>query len=414
MLRSKLPSNIKSKGKFYSANDDDEKEFYNDFINSISNSTSLFYASLWDIDKEARTNEHEGKNNSTIWEPLSKCVKDVSKELPKGYKVTFDGGDWDDILIDIVYSDSIKESLVLQEAEKEEDFIHSSFVKESEWKSKYRSKFISVYKDTISKLKNFDKQMPNNNVLNYPDKDPEDWPSNIMIKYMDNFKGGPNDRQSGICTKCLTICELNDKSIPVFKRKTIRESLEKLLDSCIPSDLTKDNTKKMYFFIHGSGNKYTLIANSIIMNESASLQEFSRASIPASEFGVPSKKKFPLDSASHVKSAIRFFNYVDTEDEAELAKRIKEKAKKFGVAIRCGKKNRLSKYITKEYVNEFMAAGAIGNDAYAVINGSIKQAAYQNGYKYIEDDEYPYTKKRKANKEIHKNTMMNNDFTNKE
>ena len=61
-----------------------------------------------------------------------------------------------------------------------------------------------------------------------------------------------------------------------------------------------------------------------------------------------------------------------------------------------------------------MAAGAIGNDAYAVINGSIKQAAYQNGYKYIEDDEYPYTKKRKANKEIHKNTMMNNDFTNKE
>ena len=34
--------------------------------------------------------------------------------------------------------------------------------------------------------------------------------------------------------------------------------------------------------------------------------------------------------------------------------------------------------------------------------------------KYIEDDEYPYTKKRKVNKEIHKNTMMNNDFINKE
>ena len=56
-----------------------------------------------------------------------------------------------------------------------------------------------------------------------------------------------------------------------------------------------------------------------------------------------------------------------------------------------------------------MAAGAIGNDAYAVINGSIKQAAYQNGYQYTEDDEYPYTKKKKA--KIHKNNMMKNDFT---
>ena len=143
-------------------------------------------------------------------------------------------------------------------------------------------------------------------------------------------------------------------------------------------------------------------------NESV-VQEAARSKLPESEFGVPSKRKFPLDSAQHVKSAIRFFNYVEQEDEAELAKRIKKKAKEFGVPIRCGKKNRLSKYISKEYVNEFMAASAIGNGAYAVINGSIKQAAYQNGFQYTEDDEYPYTKKKKA--KIHKNNMMKNDFT---
>lgn len=145
------------------------------------------------------------------------------------------------------------------------------------------------------------------------------------------------------------------------------------------------------------------------IKESDELQEATRSELPESEFGVPGKRKFPLDTPERVKSAVRFFNYVEPEDEAELAKRIKAKAKKFGIVIRCGKKNRLSKYISKEYVNEFMAASAIGNDAYAVINGSIKQAAYQNGFQYTEDDEYPYTKKKKA--KIHKNNMMKNDFT---
>ena len=178
------------------------------------------------------------------------------------------------------------------------------------------------------------------------------------------------------------------------------------------SDNSGDNILKLVSWYIKSEKSLSKFKKGI--KESEELQEATRSELPESEFGVPGKRKFPLDTPERVKSAVRFFNYVEPEDEAELAKRIKEKAKKFGVAIRCGKKNRLSKYITKEYVNEFMAAGAIGNDAYAVINGSIKQAAYQNGYKYIEDDEYPYTKKCKVNKEIHKNTMMNNDFINKE
>lgn len=171
---------------------------------------------------------------------------------------------------------------------------------------------------------------------------------------------------------------------------------------------------KFMFHLAGQYAGNIMKGRKAVKKLSKRLQETTRSELSESEFGVPGKRKFPLDTPERVKSAIRFFNYVEPEDEAELAKRIKAKAKKFGIVIRCGKKNRLSKYITKEYVNEFMAAGAIGNDAYAVINGSIKQAAYQNGYKYIEDDEYPYTKKRKESRTIHKNTMMNNDFTNKE
>ena len=183
----------------------------------------------------------------------------------------------------------------------------------------------------------------------------------------------------------LTVDKDNELAIDIYKRKGFA------------IDNSRNAGKKMHYMVLKPHQ-----------NESA-VQEATRSELPESEFGVPSKRKFPLDSAQHVKSAIRFFNYVEPEDEAELAKRIKKKAKEFGVPIRCGKKNRLSKYISKEYVNEFMAASAIGNDAYAVINGSIKQSAYQNGFQYTEDDEYPYTKKKKA--KIHKNNMMKNDFT---
>ena len=40
-----------------------------------------------------------------------------------------------------------------------------------------------------------------------------------------------------------------------------------------------------------------------------------RNDLPDSEFGVPSKRKFPLDTEAHVRSAIKFFNYVDPDDE---------------------------------------------------------------------------------------------------
>lgn len=134
-----------------------------------------------------------------------------------------------------------------------------------------------------------------------------------------------------------------------------------------------------------------------VIKESAILEE-KRSEIPAKEFGVPSKRKFPLTDAKHVKSAIKFFNYVDEEDEAELARNIKRKAKEFGVVIRCGKQNRLSKYINKEYVNEFMAVSAIGNNMYAVNNGNIKQHIAQGDHIVSATDSYPYTKKEKRKK----------------
>ena len=82
--------------------------------------------------------------------------------------------------------------------------------------------------------------------------------------------------------------------------------------------------------------------------EEAYLIEMSAAErnkLPDSAFGVSDKRKFPLDTEKHVRSAIKFFNYVDKEDEAELAKNIIKAMKKYNITdVKVGKSNRFSNY----------------------------------------------------------------------
>ena len=70
-----------------------------------------------------------------------------------------------------------------------------------------------------------------------------------------------------------------------------------------------------------------------------------RKKLPDSAFGIPSKRKYPLDTEAHVRSAIRFFNYVSKEDEQELADNINKAIRKFNITdIKVGKNNRFYKY----------------------------------------------------------------------
>lgn len=69
------------------------------------------------------------------------------------------------------------------------------------------------------------------------------------------------------------------------------------------------------------------------------------------KFGVPEQKKFPLPDADHVKSAIRFFNYVDPKYEKELAEAILKHMKEYGMSFEdfgVGDENKFKKYIPKE------------------------------------------------------------------
>ena len=78
----------------------------------------------------------------------------------------------------------------------------------------------------------------------------------------------------------------------------------------------------------------------------AQLTAKERKEIPDREYGLPKKRKYPMPDKKHVRAAIRFFNYVDKEDEAELARNINKMAKKYGMVdeIKVGSDNRFSKY----------------------------------------------------------------------
>lgn len=68
------------------------------------------------------------------------------------------------------------------------------------------------------------------------------------------------------------------------------------------------------------------------------------------KFGVPEQKKFPMPDAKHVRSAIRFFNYVDPSHEKELAKAILARMEEYGMnfdEFEVGDANRFKKYIPK-------------------------------------------------------------------
>lgn len=76
----------------------------------------------------------------------------------------------------------------------------------------------------------------------------------------------------------------------------------------------------------------------------ATLSAADRKAISDKDYGLPGQRKYPMPDESHVRSAIRFFNHVDSSDEAELARNINKKIKQYDLDVNVGKDNRFSKY----------------------------------------------------------------------
>ena len=77
-----------------------------------------------------------------------------------------------------------------------------------------------------------------------------------------------------------------------------------------------------------------LIGNTKIEEvEESYINEMKRSELPDSAFGLKSQRKYPLDTAQHVNSAIRLFGHCPESQKKELAKRISRKAKEYGIKI---------------------------------------------------------------------------------
>ena len=69
------------------------------------------------------------------------------------------------------------------------------------------------------------------------------------------------------------------------------------------------------------------------------------------KYGIPEEKKFPMPDKDHVRSAIRFFNYVEPKYEKQLANAILARMEEYEMSFDdfgVGDENRFKNYIPKK------------------------------------------------------------------
>lgn len=108
------------------------------------------------------------------------------------------------------------------------------------------------------------------------------------------------------------------------------------------------------------------------------------------KYGLPELKKYPMPDSAHVRSAIKFFNYVDPEYEEELARKILKMMEEYNMSFddfTVGEDNRFHKYIHK---NELSHHGIDG-----------QKWGVQNGPPYpLNPSDYSYAERKAMKKDL--------------
>ena len=142
-------------------------------------------------------------------------------------------------------------------------------------------------------------------------------------------------------------------------------------------------------------NNGMTISESLALNE-ATLSSKERKALPDKTFGLPEKRKFPLNDYDHVILAIKFFNRCDKKDQEELAKNILKAMRKYKVPTdKIGKNNKL-----RNYMNESITEGLFSKYKYEYkeIPPKLQKKdaiykVYQIGDKLLNSEKYKSIKK---------------------
>lgn len=109
------------------------------------------------------------------------------------------------------------------------------------------------------------------------------------------------------------------------------------------------------------------------------LEPVSQSVYDPHKYGLPELKKYPMPDAAHVKSAIRFFNYVSPKYEKQLASAIIKRMKEYGVTgINVGPHNRFGKYYRPSSVLEHSCINKYGMD-YVTYTGTSNVLQHSTG-----------------------------------
>ena len=82
----------------------------------------------------------------------------------------------------------------------------------------------------------------------------------------------------------------------------------------------------------------------------SNLSSKERNELKDSQFGLPEDRKYPLNDADHVRSAIKLFGHCEESKKTQLAKRINAAAKKYGVEIK--KDSAVAEYLNEAVLLE--------------------------------------------------------------